>query len=101
VKNGSVRGAQYQTSKTEAEVQALLTVGADGRLREYGSSGFEPVKTSPPMDVLWFKLPKLGADMEAGSGLMAPSAEGAFLWCSIASTTGRWDSSFPKVSTSK
>ena len=78
--NGSVRGVRYQTSRTDAEVRALLTVGADGRhSRVRRLAGFEPVKTSPPMDVLWFKLPKLGADMDAGTGLMGSFRGGRIL----------------------
>src|ERR1700733_146624 len=65
--NGSVRGVRYQTSETQAEMRALLTVGADGRhSRVRSRAGFEPVKTSPPMDVIGLKLPKLGTDMDAG-----------------------------------
>jgi 2-polyprenyl-6-methoxyphenol hydroxylase-like FAD-dependent oxidoreductase len=78
--NGSVRGVRYQTSETQAEMRALLTVGADGRhSRVRRLAGFEPVKTSPPMDVLWFKLPKLGTDMDAGSGLMGTIRAGRIL----------------------
>jgi 2-polyprenyl-6-methoxyphenol hydroxylase-like FAD-dependent oxidoreductase len=78
--NGAVRGVRYQTSETRAEVRALLTVGADGRhSRVRHLAGFEPVKTSPPMDVIWFKLPKLGADMDAGSGLMGNIRAGRIL----------------------
>jgi len=65
--NGPVRGVRYQTSETQAEIRALLTVGADGRhSRVRQLAGVAPVKTSPPMDVLWFKLPKFGADMDGG-----------------------------------
>jgi len=78
--NGSVRGVRYQTSETQSEMRALLTVGADGRhSRVRHLAGFEPVKTSPPMDVLWFKLPKLGTDMDAGSGLMGSIRAGRIL----------------------
>ncbi|HXA06227.1 MAG TPA: FAD-dependent oxidoreductase [Bryobacteraceae bacterium] len=78
--NGFVRGVRYQTSETQAEMRALLTVGADGRhSRVRHLAGFEPVKTSPPMDVLWFKLPKLGTDMDAGSGLMGSIRAGRIL----------------------
>jgi len=78
--NGSVRGVRYQTSETQSEMRALLTVGADGRhSRVRHLAGFEPVKTSPPMDVLWFKLPKLGTDMDAGSGLMGSIRGGRIL----------------------
>ena len=78
--NGAVRGVQYQTSETQAEARALLTVGADGRhSRVRHLAGFEPVKTSPPMDVLWFKLPKIGADMDTGSGLLGSIRAGRIL----------------------
>src|ERR1700690_2393902 len=78
--NGSVRGVRYQTSETQAEVRALLTVGADGRhSRVRHLAGFEPVKTSPPMDVLWFRLPKLAGDMDPGSGLMGSIRAGRIL----------------------
>ena len=41
--NGEVRGVRYQTSETQAEVRALLTVGADGRhSRVRHLAGFEP-----------------------------------------------------------
>jgi len=78
--NGSIRGVRYQTNETQGEIRALLTVGADGRhSRVRHLVGFEPVKTSPPMDVLWFKLPKLDADMDAGSGLMGSFRAGRIL----------------------
>jgi len=78
--NGAVRGVRYQTSETQAEVRALLTVGADGRhSRVRHLAGFEPVKTSPPMDVLWFKLPKLAADIDTGSGLLGSIKAGRIL----------------------
>ena len=78
--NGSIRGVRYQTSETQGEIRALLTVGADGRhSRVRHLIGFEPVKTSPPMDVLWFKLPKAGADNDAGSGLMGNFRAGRIL----------------------
>jgi 2-polyprenyl-6-methoxyphenol hydroxylase-like FAD-dependent oxidoreductase len=78
--SGYVRGVRYQTSKTQAEMRALLTVGADGRhSRVRHLAGFEPVKTSPPMDVLWFKLPKLGADIDTGSGLLGSIGAGRIL----------------------
>lgn len=56
--NGAVRGVRYRGPDGWHEVRALLTVAADGRfskLRQLG--GFESVKTSPPMDILWFRLP--------------------------------------------
>jgi 2-polyprenyl-6-methoxyphenol hydroxylase-like FAD-dependent oxidoreductase len=55
--NGAVRGVRYRGQDGWHEISAILTVGADGRFsRLRRLSGFEPVKTSPPMDILWFRL---------------------------------------------
>ena len=64
---GAVRGVRYEDDAGEHELRATLTVGADGRgsrVRHLG--GFEQVKTSPPMDVLWFRIPRLQTDPEGG-----------------------------------
>ncbi len=67
--DGVVRGVRYEGHDGTHEVRALLTVGADGRgSRVRRLAGFEPVKTSPPMDVLWFKLPRLPEDPEGAMG---------------------------------
>ncbi len=61
--NGVVRGVRYRGAEGWHEVQALLTVGADGRfsrLRHLAS--FQPIKTSPPIHILWFRLPRLPQD---------------------------------------
>ena len=67
---GVVRGVRYEDrSGEEHEVRAVLTVGADGRgSRVRRLAGFEPKKTSPPMDVLWFKLPRDEGDQEGVVG---------------------------------
>jgi 2-polyprenyl-6-methoxyphenol hydroxylase-like FAD-dependent oxidoreductase len=58
--NRVVSGVRYQAADGLHEVRALLTVGTDGRFSQVRRlAGFEPIKTSPPMDVLWFRLPKL------------------------------------------
>ncbi len=58
--NGVVRGVRYLGADGWHEVRAILTIGADGRFsRVRHLAGFEPIKTSPPMDVLWFRLPRL------------------------------------------
>src|SRR5215468_9719049 len=58
--NGAVRGVRYLGADGEGELRATLTIGADGRFSMIRKlAGFEPVKTAPPMDVLWFRLPKL------------------------------------------
>lgn len=66
---GAVRGVRYEKSGETYEVRAPLTVGADGRgSRVRKLSGFEPAKTSPPMDVLWFRLPREPDDPEGVMG---------------------------------
>ena len=60
---GRVTGVRYQSTDGWHEVRALLTVGADGRFSKVRHlAGFEPIKTSPPMDILWFQLPHLPGD---------------------------------------
>ncbi len=67
--DGVVRGVRYEGDDGRHEVRAILTVGADGRgSRVRRLAGFEPVKTSPPMDVLWFKLPRDPEDPEGAMG---------------------------------
>lgn len=71
---GSVRGVRYEDKAGAHEVRALLTVGADGRSsRLRHLAGKEPLKTSPPMDVLWFRLPRKPDDPE---GLLARIGNG-------------------------
>ena len=56
--NGKVTGVKFTYEGNEHEMNATLTIGADGR----GSTArrlakIELGKTSPPMDIVWFKLP--------------------------------------------
>lgn len=63
--DGVVRGVRYLSTDGWHEVRAALTVGADGRFSKLRHlAGFEPIKTSPPMDILWFHLPHLPGDVE-------------------------------------
>jgi 2-polyprenyl-6-methoxyphenol hydroxylase-like FAD-dependent oxidoreductase len=63
--DGVVRGVRYRADDGWHEVRALLTVAADGRFsRVRHLAGLRPVKTSPPMDVLWFRLPRRPGDPE-------------------------------------
>lgn len=56
--NGVVKGVRYRGHGGWHEIRAQLTVGADGRFSRLRQlTGFEPITTSPPMDVLWFRLP--------------------------------------------
>ena len=72
------RGVIYKHEGQEKKISAYLTIGADGRgstVRQ--KAGIKLGKTSPPMDVIWFKLPRdldnvLGkaAEIRFGSGTM-------------------------------
>jgi len=67
--DGYVHGVQYRGQDGWHIVRAVLTVGADGRFsRMRKLAGFEPVKTSPPMDVLWFRLPRLITEPQESKG---------------------------------
>jgi 2-polyprenyl-6-methoxyphenol hydroxylase-like FAD-dependent oxidoreductase len=67
--DGVVRGVRYAGPDGVHEVRAELTVGADGRFSQVRRlAGFEPIKTSPPMDVLWFRLPKMPGEPEITGG---------------------------------
>ncbi len=81
VENGGVvSGVRYQTPDAWHEVRALLTVGADGRFsRVRHLAGIEPIKTSPPMDVLWFRLPRLPEDPPAPGGAVGALGRGRIL----------------------
>jgi 2-polyprenyl-6-methoxyphenol hydroxylase-like FAD-dependent oxidoreductase len=58
-----VQGVRYQSTEGWHEVRARLTVGADGRFSKVRQlAGLVPLKTSPPMDILWFQLPHMPED---------------------------------------
>jgi 2-polyprenyl-6-methoxyphenol hydroxylase-like FAD-dependent oxidoreductase len=61
--DGVVKGVRYRGHGGWHEIRAQLTVGADGRFSRLRQlAGFEAIKTSPPMDVLWFRLPRSPGD---------------------------------------
>lgn len=68
--NGAVTGVRYiGADGEEHEIRARLTVGADGRFSTVRRlAGFDPISTAPPMDVLWFRLPKLPGEPEVTAG---------------------------------
>src|SRR5262245_14947038 len=75
--NGRVVGVRYRGADGGwHDVRATLTVGADGRFSKVRQLvGFEPVKTSAPMDVLWFRLPRKPSDpVEGIGGFITPGA---------------------------
>jgi len=67
--DGEIRGVRYRGHGGWHEIRSQLTVGADGRhskLRQL--VGFEAIETSPPMDVLWFRLPRKSDEAEGLNG---------------------------------
>jgi len=61
--NGEIVGVRYKKDSQWQEIRAILTVAANGRfshLRE--KAGLQSISTSPPMDVLWFSLPRIPED---------------------------------------
>ena len=96
-----VRGVRYHSTDGWHEVGARLTIGADGRFSKVRQlAGFAPIKTSPPMDILWFRLPHLPGD-EHSDRVMAGLEKGGFWQCSTESTTGRSATYSPRGSTSR
>ncbi len=63
--NGQTRGVVYQGSDGLHAVRTNLVVGADGRSSKIRQlAGLKPKKISAPMDVLWFRLPRLPGDKD-------------------------------------
>jgi 2-polyprenyl-6-methoxyphenol hydroxylase-like FAD-dependent oxidoreductase len=61
--NGVVQGVRYRSDDGWHEVLAPLTVAADGRFSKVRSLiGYEPVKTAPPMDIVWLRFPRKPSD---------------------------------------
>lgn len=78
--NGIIRGVRYRGHGGYHEVRASLTVGADGRFSKIRQLvGFEPIKTSPPMDILWFRLPRTSEDSKNNIGVGGRAANGHLL----------------------
>ncbi len=62
---GVVRGVRYRADDGWHELRATLTVGADGRFsRVRKLAGLQATKAAPPIDVLWFRLPRKAGDSE-------------------------------------
>lgn len=70
--DGVVCGVRYRASDGWHAVRATLTVGADGRFsRVRKLAGFVPIQTSSPVELLWFRLPRLPGD-PPGTGIVSP-----------------------------
>jgi 2-polyprenyl-6-methoxyphenol hydroxylase-like FAD-dependent oxidoreductase len=78
--DGRVVGVRYGSPSGSGVVRADLTVGADGRnsiVRE--GAGLKVAVDSPPMDVLWFRLPRVPGDGDAVFMRIAAGTLGIFL----------------------
>lgn len=66
---GIVRGVRYRDAENRwHEVRAGLTVAADGRFSKVRHlASIEIIGSAPPMDVVWFRLPKKPSDGEHGA----------------------------------
>ena len=66
--HGRVVGVGYRDPGGEwRELRAPLTVGTDGRFSKVRQlAEFTLIGTAPPMDVLWFRLPRKTTDPESG-----------------------------------
>lgn len=74
---GTVRGVRYMMEGATHALRALLVVGADGRFSHVRQlAGIKPIGTSPPMDVLWFRLPHLPSDPDAPGGAFGNIGKG-------------------------
>ena len=66
---GVVCGVRYRDAEGEHEVRAALVIAADGRRsRVREAAGLVPVSSSPPMDVLWFRVSRRPGDAAATFG---------------------------------
>jgi len=69
---GIVRGVRYRDTHGWHEVRALLTVAADGRFSRLRKlAKITPIQTSAPVELLWFRLPRLAGD-PPGTGIVSP-----------------------------
>jgi 2-polyprenyl-6-methoxyphenol hydroxylase-like FAD-dependent oxidoreductase len=95
--NGVVKGIRYVAPDGVHEVRAPLTVGADGRFSQLRRlAGFEPIKTSPPMDVLWFRFPRLPGEPDSTGGAFGRLGQGRIFI--LLARTDHWQGGlvFPK-----
>ena len=71
VEDGRIKGVRFKKDDAEHEMRAPLTIATDGRnstIRRLAN--IELKKTAPPMDVVWFRLPRESSDaLENNSGI--------------------------------
>ncbi len=75
----AVRGVRYREHGAAGwrEVRAPLTIGADGRFsRVRALAGIESVKLSEPMELLWFRLPRIAGESFSGNAFATMTTPG-------------------------
>ncbi|MGC1090664.1 MAG: FAD-dependent oxidoreductase [Candidatus Acidiferrum sp.] len=95
--DGVVKGVRYVAPDGVHEIRAPLTIGADGRFSQVRRlAGIEPIKTSPPMDVLWFRFPRLPGEPDSETGAFGGLGKGRILILLV--RTDHWQGGlvFPK-----
>jgi 2-polyprenyl-6-methoxyphenol hydroxylase-like FAD-dependent oxidoreductase len=64
--SGTVRGVRYRDDEGEHELEAILTIGADGRSSTTRDAAQLPrIETAPAIDVLWFRVSRRPTEAEA------------------------------------
>jgi 2-polyprenyl-6-methoxyphenol hydroxylase-like FAD-dependent oxidoreductase len=72
IEDGIVCGVRYRMANGWHELRAPLTVAAYGRFsRLRKEAGFRTRRTSAPVELLWFRLPRMACDPE-GTGIVSP-----------------------------
>jgi len=72
-RDGVICGLAFRHDGAEQELHATVTIGADGRTAlTRQSAGLPLVETSPPIDVLWFRVSRRADEAEAVAGRLGP-----------------------------
>jgi 2-polyprenyl-6-methoxyphenol hydroxylase-like FAD-dependent oxidoreductase len=67
--DGIICGVRYRRRDGRHELRAALIVAADGRFsRMRKLAGMQPIQSSPPLDVVWFRLPRRPGDLDQTIG---------------------------------
>lgn len=68
--DGVIAGVRYRRTDGIHEIQAVLTIGADGRFSRVRSlAQLASISLAPPIDLIWFKLPAEQDPSEEGAQL--------------------------------
>jgi 2-polyprenyl-6-methoxyphenol hydroxylase-like FAD-dependent oxidoreductase len=71
--DGRTTGVKFRTATGDDEIRADLTIGADGRTSRVREAAHLPLtETSPPMDVLWFRMTRRPTDSQSAELRLQP-----------------------------